>query len=43
MDHHKHSICQVRNTKKDGVTLEAQLQLKVKFHLEDKLNEGIKD
>ena len=32
-----------RNTKSDGVTLEAQLQLRVKFYLGDELTEAIKD
>ena len=32
-----------RNTKSDGVTPEGQLQLRVKFWLEDELNEGIID
>ena len=33
----------VRNTKRDRVTPEVQLQLRVKFYLGDKLNEVIKD
>ena len=32
-----------KNTKSDGVTPEAQLQLRVKFYLGEELNEGIKD
>ena len=41
--HHQHSICGVRNTNTNGVTPEAQRQLRVKFYLGEKLIEGIKD
>ena len=43
LDHLWPSLCGVRNNKCNGVTLEAQLQLRVKLCLGDKLNEGIID
>ena len=38
-----HYLKMWRNTKSDGVTLEAQLQLRVKFQLGDELTDGIID
>ena len=43
LDHHQPSLCGKRNTKSGGVTLEAQLQLRVKFYLGDELTEVIID
>ena len=43
LDHHYPSLCEDRNTKSDGVTLESKLQLRVKFYLGDDLTEGIID
>ena len=40
LDHHWPSLCGGRNPKSNGVTPEAQLQLRVKLCLEDKLNEN---
>ena len=41
LDHHLSSLCGDRNSKSNGVTLQAQRQLRVKFYLGDKLAEGI--
>ena len=41
LDHHQPSLSGDRNTKRNGVTLESQLQLRVNFQLGEKLTEGI--
>ena len=43
LDYHYHSPYWVRNTKSNGVTLEAQLQLRVNFYLWNTFNEWFKD
>ena len=43
MDHHYPQLCGDRNTKSNGVTLEAPLHLRVKFQLGDKIAEKIID
>ena len=41
--YHYPQLCGVRNAKSNGVMLEAQLQLRIKLCLGDKLTEGIID
>ena len=43
LDHQYHSLCECNNTKSNGVTLEAPLQLKGKLCLGGKPYEGIQD
>ena len=43
LNDHYPPLCGVWNTKSNGVTLDAELQLRVKLCLEDKLTEGIID
>ena len=41
LNHHYSSLCRMRNTESNEVTLEAELQLEVKLFQGDKLNERI--
>ena len=43
LNNQKPSLCENRNTMSDGITLEAQLQLRVKFYLGDEMTGGIID